>query len=79
MPFDVIDDSQPERSMSTTPMAVYISKAICRYLTENLGFLELVADGIPFSKIKILHLDLTESAPEHFPPMPNLVHGAAAV
>jgi hypothetical protein len=79
MPFDAIGDSQPERAMSTTPMAAYIPRALRNYLTEYPGFLELFADGIPFSEINELELDLRDKAPEHFPATDILAHRAVAV
>lgn len=78
MPFDAIGEPQRERSMSTTPMAAYIPRSLSRYRTNHQDVMELFADGIPFSEINELEVNLRERAPEYVPSELNLAHGAAA-
>lgn len=66
-PFEPIGPSMPERSHSTTPMAVYLPRAYQHWIAEQPEIMEMFADGKSFNHMKDLVIDLREKAPDDIP------------
>ncbi len=62
-PFEPIGPSRPERSQTTTPMAVYLPRALRHYLEQEPELLETYAAGRSFSEINQVEIDLRAKAP----------------
>ena len=66
-PFEPIGPSMPERSHSTTPMAVYLPRAYQHWIAEQPEIMEMFADGKTFKDMSDLVIDLREKAPNDIP------------